>query len=94
MATFKVGQRVKRVSHPTTSANDTPMPIGATGTVLRPVDAVGCVRVRADSDGLSWGCMAYTLAPLTDPGADAFIERIKKLKVYDEPLVVKTKERA
>jgi hypothetical protein len=89
MATFKAGQKVKRVRDPlggADSAADTTMPIGATGTVLG--GAIGSmIGVQPDSGAMEWYCDPASLEPLTDPGADAFLERIRKLKPYDEPKV-------
>ncbi len=74
MATFKVGQRVKRIrsecSDPILSGV---IPIGATGTVTGPAvrDGFYCVnwdRITTTADG--WA--GWSLAPLTDPGADAW----------------------
>jgi hypothetical protein len=52
---------------------------------------VGTIAVLFDNDRSDhrlgiFAMYPYQLAPLTDPGADAFIERIKKLKPYDEPV--------
>lgn len=80
MSTFKVGQRVKRVADPDLilPASSTTMPIGREGTVI--VGSVpGHVCVQPDGGANYWHCYPETLAPLTDPSADAFMERLKKL---------------
>jgi hypothetical protein len=80
-STFKVGQRVKMVRKMALSDRHTGLegdhiPIGAIGTVI---------------DGPTWpGTICVVMdgyVPLTDPGADAFMERMRKLKPYDEPKV-------
>ena len=38
-------------------------------------------------DGEEWFAATYYLAPLTDPKADEFIERVKSWKPYIEPKV-------
>ena len=43
--------------------------------------------VTFDLMGDSRYVMGYSLAPLTDPKADEFIDSIKKLKPYEEPKV-------
>ena len=97
MATFKVGQRVKIVSLAGWDPGETGgPPLGAEGIVVE-VDC-GCWRYIVDMPGYlhqptdmeqqtHWGFDGPELAPLTDPGADAFLERIRKLKPYDEPKV-------
>ena len=81
MTTFKPGQRVKRIAQGVIN-----VPIGSIGTVTDAVGYSGDVGVKWDSWSGDTRCfMRHTLAPLTDPGADAFIERIKKLK--PEPVV-------
>lgn len=96
MATFKVGQRVKRVAVIVELAH-----LGATGTV---VDDDGSEFVGVQWDHLKphpdyghaggGGWCRHTLAPLTDPAADAFVSRIKNLKPYEEPVAPKSKVRA
>ena len=78
MATFKVGQRVRIVY--------SKWGLEGRETIIHRIPSL-----RADSDcdffldGERWAANFSSLAPLTDPGADAFIERIKKLK--PEPVV-------
>lgn len=88
MATFKVGQRVKVVyileDAPWCRANL----LGRETTILAQladdlweVDLPGFSESRARLNG-------SRLAPLTDPGADAFLESIRKLKpLHEEPTV-------
>ncbi len=51
-------------------------------------------RRSADACDNGYAAEPYTIAPLTDPLADAFIERIKNLKPYEEPVAPKQRERA
>ena len=90
MATFRVGQRVKRVGDPMPGdpvgyASNTCMPLGATGIVTRL--STETTWVRNDVTNKEWPCFHHTLAPLTDPKADAFIESIKQMKPYSEPTI-------
>jgi hypothetical protein len=93
MAQFRVNQRVRIVR-----ADHFKRFIGLAATIVRPSpisDQFGLGEVwwlDVDGHGEATGeaChtfQAYKLAPLEDPKADEFIERIKKLKPYDEPLV-------
>ena len=73
MATFKVGDRVKRareiVGHAFCAA-ETPLPIGATGTVTEVGD---WIWVNPDgNESRNWGCAPESLEPLTPPAADAW----------------------
>jgi hypothetical protein len=87
---FKVGQRVKRIRNPEPSSIGPP--VAAEGVVTR-TDSLVWVKFDQPYPWFSggnirdYGCELGTIAPLTDPQADAFIERIKKLKPYDEPVV-------
>lgn len=101
MATFKVGQRVKKIRHRLPSEPDYDprqvyiVPLGHEGTVLG-YAADGDVRVTFDNFQLpSWAdcveCRPGQLAPLTDPLADAFVASIKRLKPYEEPKVAPRK---
>lgn len=95
MATFKVGQRVRVVT-----PGCCPEAFRKEATILslpgsHPNPGFrDCYGVNVDgleppffaALGRYWGA-AYCFEPLTDPKADAFIERIKKLKPYDEPVV-------
>ena len=93
MATFKVGQRVRIVQHifvPQAGGKAYPDAVGREATILRlclqrPFDWV--IQI----DNIPGEALAQNaeLAPLTDPGADAFIESLKKLKHYEEPRVPK-----
>lgn len=85
MATFKVGQRVRKVSSARSASRDpVRVPFGAEGTIR------GCLKsgqyaVRYDHytsshpSGL-YGEYDYMLVPLTDPKAEEFIERIKRME--------------
>jgi hypothetical protein len=92
MATFKVGQRVKRIGG-CIDASYPAAPVGLEGTVLTAArQALGCtpgtliLDVRFD-DGREWACVPHSLAPLTDPAADAFVERIKRMEREPAPRV-------
>lgn len=87
MATFKVGDRVKFVRH---AHYTNPIPLGTTGTVIErlrlTIDDEVSVLVDAAHDGGTRERYAkpWQLAPLTDPKADAFLEKMRKLKPYEE----------
>lgn len=91
MANFKVGQRVRVVK---THMHSIPWLIGKEGTILRATTEHGgwgpaewAVRV----DGTPWDYMLFLschLAPLTDPKADEFIEKLKKLGNEPQPVPV------
>jgi hypothetical protein len=96
MANFKVGQRVKKVRYlmpeDRVALDPSPVPLGAEGTVMNGPAILGCIRIRYDRyksahPSGTYSDHAYQLAPLTDPGADAFVERIKNLKPYEEPQI-------
>jgi hypothetical protein len=84
MATFKVGDRVRVVAVDGTATDALIVPIGAEGVVM---DAGGdwCWQYGVElpghmpSRGGLWGFNAEHLAPLTDRGADAFMERLRNL---------------
>jgi hypothetical protein len=92
MAAFKVGQRVRIVR------SDNQLHMGAVGheATIREVapepyhwliEIHGYPRSQGwDGTGF-YGASSEHLAPIADPGADAFMERIRKLKPYDEPKV-------
>lgn len=94
MATFKVGQRVRKIGP---LVREGPRAVWAQ---VVPLGAVGAIQaVGPDVDGREYtvtydaygphhGAMGYQLAPLTDPGTDAFIEKIKKLEPLREPATV------
>src|SRR5687768_635225 len=98
MATYKAGQRVRKIAHmgaadkiPELRYGSRRAPIGTEGTV-RGISEFGGYSVKWDgypSKGSTkcWRVLPYMMAPLTDPAADAFIEGIKKLKPYEEPTV-------
>jgi hypothetical protein len=99
MATFKVGQRVKKIANRSRldpswdECLDVPM--NAEGVVKEVQNMYGEVTVVFDFDGKRSSMPAYTLAPLTDPKADEFIESIRKLKpLHEEPKVQRTKQDA
>jgi hypothetical protein len=77
MATFKVGQRVRILKwwH-------------GEGTIMRRPDP-DFWAVLSDTKGREVGFLDCELAPLTDPKADEFIERVKKWK--PEPEIVAPK---
>ena len=79
MATYRVGQRVKRIR---SSAYG--VPVGAEGTVIAyPGGKNDKVEYSVD---IAWDNPTYerigvwvdTIAPLTDPGADEFIENMER----------------
>ena len=88
MSQFKVGQRVKKIRHrspdePFYRRGAKPTPIGSEGVVMG-FDRDGEVLVRYDnlpspSQSRCWAAIPSMLTPLTDPQADAFMERLKKL---------------
>lgn len=93
MATFKVGDRVRVIAlRPVTFR--TRVRVGMQGRIVQagPVETWGghMAEWAVDLDDVwqeLFGLDSWELAPLTDPKADEFIERIKKLKPYDEPTV-------
>lgn len=92
MATFKVGQRVRKIAHGNLPWHRG-VPIGTTGTILRTAQHFGA-EWEMSYDGMPPPPLAYVansdmLAPLIDPLADAFVERIKK--IAREPITEKVK---
>lgn len=93
---FKIGQRVRFVGGPTKAGRrfyDEAKAVGLEGVITRAGNIFDWV-VRYDSlyypggtllpnEGFADSCQ---LAPLTDPKADEFMERIKNLKPYEEPV--------
>ena len=84
MATFKVGQRVRIVAQ---SPNSTGSYVGEEGTIVGAYDGQRDWIVEfgkwmheptdiAETQGVFFN---FELAPLTDPKADEFIARLKKL---------------
>ncbi len=103
MAQFRVGQRVKFINVPTNNGlMGGGAPIGGEGTVSRLAEKGSCwdwvchfPNCPAPANG-NLGADEYyadscQLAPLTDPGSDAFMERIRKLG--DEPINTVEKEK-
>ena len=86
MATFKVGQRVRVVCE--TGPDDCSHLIGRETTILRidTSDPDGCIY-DVIFDGQIIGFRAAELAPLTDPDAEKFIERIKRMEREPRPLI-------
>lgn len=93
MATFKVGQRVKVVSaywaHELIGLEgviapdwDSPPPPGWHNVTLGVPNAGGYDSWARPG----WQFASHHLAPLTDPKADAFIERIKRLANEPQPM--------
>ena len=87
MATFKVGQRVKLVAIDAHLGWMPRPPAMGEGGIVVPGGVSNNLTCRvlfdkargSTTDG-AFGCFAHEIAPLTDPKADEFIERIKKLK--------------
>lgn len=86
---FRIGQRVKKVAPPRAGINW--VPIGSEGTIVghNLADDEFYLLVRYDGiafpDGDSrFHAAPYMLAPLTDPGFDAFMSKL--LKDIREPL--------
>lgn len=86
MSAFKVGQRVRKIAHGSKAPDAiNEIPIGTEGVIVargRMLDWRlrwdGYGGTTPDGDG-HWGAMSWQLVPLLDPGADAFMERIRKL---------------
>lgn len=92
MATFRVGQRVRMlptVAHPWSDEGIVEAIDKIHPLTLRPACWVVSDKPHpADAEmHFRWAVATEDLQPLTDPGADAFMERIKKLKPYEEPKV-------
>lgn len=93
MATFKVGQRVKKIAHDPERMHRMLVPVGASGVILAAsswhpdawvVDFPGCAST--DPYWVNFHLMSFQIAPLTDPKADAFLESIRKMKpLHEEP---------
>ena len=98
MSAFKVGQRVRIIYLPPTAPKYAKPMWGRTGTI----NAIPSHNPGSDCDvaidgvsGIAMGFMFdsfyakfFQLAPLTDPGADAFIESVKQLKPLNGPVTV------
>lgn len=93
MATFKVGQRVKYVSGILPH-----VPVGTEGTILGfsalgPVDVDFTPVIAAPLRGTTIAHVFSTsIVPLTDPKADAFIERVKSWKPEPAPVALPERE--
>lgn len=92
MSAFKVGQRVRNIY----MGDGASVPFGAEGVVTGLGEASrpypDGYQVVFDSHpswspDRSWNCRRDVLAPLTDPLAEQFIERIKKIAREPAPLV-------
>ncbi len=89
MSAFKVGQRVRVVGQDEGSVTWWGCVRGREATIVAiPFENRDC-GIEIEGDTRTWRADFHRLAPLTDPKADAFIESIKKLKPYEEPVVVK-----
>lgn len=85
MATFKIGQRVRIIraaNHPQLTGAETRITSG----LFRHFGRWGYRTELTDSIGAP-GVREEHLAPLTDPKADEFIERMKKLAREPAPVV-------
>ncbi len=99
MSTFKVGQRVRIVSE---WSDELQTLVGREGVVtdippttrqfaLIVVQVPGLVK-PSEFSGLPADCVQMkpeNLRPILDPFADAFVESIKQMRVYEEPTVRK-----
>ena len=80
MATFKVGQRVRVRMQKLGSIELYGSIVGCEATITSVPAKNGKLDCTAEVDGNgSWELFFHNLSPLTDPAADQFIERIKKL---------------
>lgn len=89
---FRIGQRVKKVAHRAGYEALATVPIGAVGTVI---DLNGSawngadLHIQYDLYSPRYGekhCAApYMVAPLTDPGFDAFMSSVLKPVNLDQP---------
>ena len=94
MANYKPGQRVRIVQAlpPVTSVYigpHAPETVGHEGTLIERYQGPGPWHWNMHVDGFGWRVLSVQeceIAPLTDPKADEFIERIKNLKPLDEPV--------
>ncbi|MCK9361906.1 hypothetical protein M0Q28_06850 [Patescibacteria group bacterium] len=95
MATFKVGDRARIVD---AADLDCPQWVGCEVTILRcpgwhPLYPNDYEITRPSTEVLyaaTYGAPGHHLAPLTNPGADAFVERMKRLgrePINDAPKV-------
>jgi len=91
MAKFHVGQRVRIIGF-----NPMSDPIVGVETVITSgpdFDSLGRIGYRtaaSDAEGDISGILADQLAPLTDPGAEKFLESIKRLgrePINDAPAI-------
>lgn len=84
MATFKVGQRVRKVAMNQRDDWMQVVPIGMEGVITAIGDPLGdgreyTVNYGSRFDGDGHAAMGWQLAPLTDPGVEAFLESLKRL---------------
>lgn len=96
MANFKVGQRVRIAWVGKTAMLSAPSVIGREGTIVAipsehpgadcDVEIDGAPAVMFGYADRPWAAVFKQLTPLSDPGAAAFIERIKSMKPYEEPV--------
>ncbi len=89
MATFKVGQRVKVVGHVLEPGNMDYRGHEGVITGFEPPEAVHnglSIAVQIDRVPHSWCFAPHELAPLTDPKADEFIEKVKNWEPLREPV--------
>jgi hypothetical protein len=92
MATFKVGQRVRKIAAMRPGdfmGRVHRVPHGAEGVVTHGVDWTGMLEVQFDGFPPLWG-FPYQLAPLTDPGAERFLASLRKLG--NEPNILAPQE--
>ncbi len=93
MANFKVGQRV-RISPDMKYCIPKCRPLVGAETVItserfEEFGEVGYRTAATDTIPNCIGVQEQYLIPLSDPKADEFIERIRKMKPYDEPVAPK-----
>ena len=84
MATFKVGQRVRIVMATRRADLFLNKETVITGRARHPYEKLGYRTEITDRHGEP-GVYTEHLAPLTDPAADAFIERVKSWKPEPVP---------
>lgn len=98
MATFYVGQRVRLISHfgiPYRRPGVQTVPVGTEGVIVGGAYIHSVTRelvysVDFAGHGFTRACCPESLAPLTDPKADQFIEWVKKIK--PEPVAVPVRQ--
>lgn len=86
MANFNVGQRVRLVRNAGSYRLRLEY-VNREGAFVRyRATALFDCTVRFDGDDCDMNCFSESLVPLSDPKADEFIERIKSMKPYEEPV--------